>query len=140
MATPTDKQISGMAGEFLTAGKLFKLGLQAAVTLGNAKSVDILAYNPQNKKNYNVQVKTNREKNCFLIGKENVSSEQIYVFVLLNSPNQNEDFFIVKGQTLLDNIHHFWGASYKEGKKTNMPAINYGPLKEFKNNWNIFFE
>ena len=132
MATPTDKQISGMAGEFLTAGKLFKLGLQAAVTLGNAKSVDILAYN--------VQVKTNREKNCFLIGKENVSSEQIYVFVLLNSPNQNEDFFIVKGQTLLDNIHHFWGASYKEGKKTNMPAINYGPLKEFKNNWNIFFE
>ena len=81
MATPTDKQISGMAGEFLTAGKLFKLGLQAAVTLGNAKSVDILAYNPQNTKNYNVQVKTNREKNCFLISKENVFSEQIYVLI-----------------------------------------------------------
>ena len=55
-----------MAGEFLTAGKLFKLGLQAAVTLGNAKSIDILAFNPKNEKNYNVQVKTNRAKNCFL--------------------------------------------------------------------------
>lgn len=137
MANATDKQISGMAGEFLTAGKLFKLGLQAAVTLGNAKSVDILAFNPQNNKNYNVQVKTLRARNCFPIKKEAVNKDHIYVFVLLNGNDQNEEYYIVKGETLLSDIKHFWGASY--GVKTSsMPAINYGPLKDFKDNWAVF--
>ena len=136
----TDKQITGMAGEFLTAGKLFKLGLQAAVTLGNAKSIDILAFNPKKEKNYNVQVKTNRAKNCFLIDKENIRKDDIYVFVLLNENDKQEDFFIIKGESLLNNIDHFWGSSYKPGKQTKMPAINYGPLAKYKDNWKLFSE
>jgi len=65
-----DGQLSGMAGQFLTVGKLFKRGYQASVTLGNAKAVDILVYNPGIDKSFNVQVKTLRKKNCFPMRKE----------------------------------------------------------------------
>ena len=42
-----DQQITGMAGEFLTVGKLFKRGYQASVTFGNAKAIDVFVYNPR---------------------------------------------------------------------------------------------
>ena len=47
-----DQQLTGMAGEFLTVGKLFKRGYQASVTFGNAKAIDVLVYNPENDKSY----------------------------------------------------------------------------------------
>ena len=46
-----DFQITAMAGEFLTAGKLFKRGYQVSVTFGNAKAIDILILNPANEEN-----------------------------------------------------------------------------------------
>ena len=134
----TDLQLTGMAGEFLTVGKLFKKGLQASVTFGNAKAVDVLAYNPNNNKNYNVQVKTLRKKNCFLIKKENILADHIYVFIILNDFNQNEDFFIVEGSEILKNPDSFFGTSYIREVPSNMPAINYGPLKDYKDNWGLF--
>lgn len=136
--TRSDSQVSGMAGEFLVAGKLFKRGLQVSVTLGNAKSIDLLAYNPKTKRNFNVQVKTLRFKNCFPIRKENVTANDFYIFVILNKADQDEEFFILPGQTILDNINHFFGTCYTGEKPSTFPAINYGPLKEFKNNWTLF--
>jgi len=135
-----DGQISGMAGEFLTVGKLFKLGLQASLTLGNAKSVDVLAYNKNTNKNYNVQVKTCRKKNCFPIKKENVIENHIYVFVFLNDIKNDENFFIVLGSTLLNDIDKFGGSSYRNNKVSSIPGINYGPLKEFEDNWGLFLK
>lgn len=134
-----DCQLSGMAGEFLTVGKLFKRGYQASVTFGNAKAVDILVYNSEIDKSFNVQVKTLRKKNCFLMRKESINQNHIYVFIILNTWDEPEDFFIVPGQDILDNINHFYGASYLDpGKPSNMPAINYGPLAPYKDNWHAF--
>ena len=56
---------TGMAGEFLTVGKLFKRGYQASVTLGSAKAVDVFVYNPETDKSFNVQVKTSQAKELF---------------------------------------------------------------------------
>jgi transposase-like protein len=131
-------QISGMAGEFLTVGKLFKLGLQASVTLGNAKSVDVLAFNPRTRRSFNVQVKTCRQKNCFPIKKENIARDDIYVFVFLNEMDEQENFYILEGKEILRNIDKYFGSSYKRSRPSSMPGINYGPLKEFENNWDIF--
>lgn len=131
-----DCQISGMAGEFLVAGKLFKRGYQVAITLGNAKSIDLFVQNPNNSKTFNVQVKTLRNKNCFPIRKESINPNYIYIFVILNQNEQNENFYILNGNEILTNIDNFFGSSYK--KITSMPAINYGPLKKFENNWVIF--
>jgi hypothetical protein len=43
-----DGQITGMAGEFLVAGKLFKRRMQVSVTMGNAKAIDLFVHNPRN--------------------------------------------------------------------------------------------
>ncbi len=134
-----DPQLTGMAGEFLTVGKLFKRGYQASVTFGNAKAVDVLVYNPSSGKSFNVQVKTLRRKNCFPMRKETIDPRHIYVFVLLHDFEKEEEFFIVKGSEILNNVDNFFGSSYrKESGPSSMPAVNYGPLKQYKNNWELF--
>jgi hypothetical protein len=134
-----DGQLSGMAGEFLTVGKLFKRGYQASVTFGNAKAVDVFVHNQTTDKSFNVQVKTLRQKNCFPMRKENVCPDHIYVFVLLHDWEKAEEFFIVPGMEILKDINRFFGTSYRDPKKpSSFPAINYGPLMDFKDNWQVF--
>ena len=134
-----EQQLTGMAGEFLTVGKLFKRGYQASVTFGNAKSVDVLVYNPSNDKSYIVQVKTLRQKNCFLIKKERINPDHIYVFIFLHTFEEAEEYFILSGRKILENINNFFGSSYKDpNNPSNMPAINYGPLAQYKDNWQVF--
>lgn len=133
-----DGQLTGMAGEFLVAGKLFKRRMQVSVTMGNAKAIDLFAHNPRTDRTFNVQVKTLRQKNCFPMRRENVKASHIYVFVILNGDDQNEQFFIVPGRIILKDINHFFGTSYTKEKPSTFPAVNYGPLKEFEENWEVF--
>jgi len=128
-----------MAGEFLTVGKLFKRGYQASVTFGNAKSVDVLVYNPETERNFCVQVKTLRHKNCFLISKDRIIPDHIYVFIILNNWGEQEEFYILHGEEIIENYTHFYGSSYKNLENpSKMPAINYGPLAPYKDNWEVF--
>ena len=135
-----ENQLTGMAGEYLTVGKLFKKGLQAAVTVGNAKAIDILAYNPGNNKNYNVQVKTVRRKNAFLIQEKDINQDYIFVFIILNEFEKNEEYFIIKGSEILIDINKFFGLNYRSDAPTGMDGISYGKLKEYKDNWSVFDE
>jgi len=137
--TRADGQLSAMAGEFLTVGKLFKRGYQASITLGNAKSVDVFVYNAKTSKSFNVQVKTLRQKNCFPVRKEAIVPDHIYVFIILHAWGKAEEFFIVPGHEILGDIDRFFGASYRDREiPSNMPAINYGPLVPYKDNWQVF--
>ena len=133
-----DTQLTGMAGEFLVAGKLFKRKYQVSITFGNAKAIDIFAHNPKIDRTFNIQVKTLRSKNCFPISKESVHPEYIYVFVILNEFHEEEEYFIVPGNTILADIDHFFGSCYTGRPNKTMPAINYGPLKECKDKWKLF--
>ena len=133
-----DPQLSGMAGEFLVAGNLFKRGYQVSITMGNAKAIDLFVHNSETDKTFNVQVKTLRWKNCFLISKDRIHANHVYVFVILNGSEAQEDYFIVPGRTILKKVNHFFGTSYIRKPTSAMPAINYGPLKEFKDNWEVF--
>jgi len=45
--TRSDGQLSALAGEFFVAAELLKRELQTSVTFGNAKAIDLLAYNPK---------------------------------------------------------------------------------------------
>jgi len=134
-----DPQMTAMAGEFLTAGKLFKMGYQVSITFGNAKTIDLFVFNPSTNRTFNVQVKTQRQKNCFPMKKDNIVRDHIYVFCRLNEVDKNEEFFIVPGNDLLEDINKFFGASYirPEGP-SSMPAVNYGPLKPYSDNWAVF--
>ncbi len=48
----------GLSGEFYAMHRLFLEGYEAALTLGNTKSVDIFVYNPRNERQFKVEVKT----------------------------------------------------------------------------------
>jgi len=134
-----DGQLSSMAGEFLTVGKLFKRGYQASITLGNAKAIDVFVYNSKTNKTFNVQVKTLRQKNCFPVRKEAIRPDYVYVFIILHAWEKPEEFFIVPGHEILGNINRFFGASYRDPHNpSNMPAINYGPLAPYKDKWQVF--
>jgi hypothetical protein len=127
-----------MAGEYLTAGKLFKRGYQVAVTTGNAKAIDLFVHVPKTNKTYNVQVKALRGHNCFPIKREAIHADHVYVFIVLKVNEPDEDYFVLLGQTILDDINRFFGSSYKREKPSPMPAIDYGSLKEFKDKWELF--
>ena len=135
-----DGQLSGMAGEYLVAGKLFKRRMQVSITLGNAKAIDLFVHNPRTDHTFNVQVKTLRQKNCFPMRRENVKTNHIYVFVVLNRDDQDEQFFVVPGGIILKDINRFFGTSYTREEPSTFPAVNYGPLKEFEDNWRVFGE
>jgi hypothetical protein len=44
MSKQDDKYTISLAGEFMVAGELYRRGIKAAVTYGNAKKADVVAY------------------------------------------------------------------------------------------------
>lgn len=54
----TETNKIGLAGEFYALHRLFLEDYEATLTLGNTKGVDILVYNPENDKQFKVEVKT----------------------------------------------------------------------------------
>ena len=133
-----DGQISGLAGELFVAAELLKRGLQTSVTFGNAKAIDLLAYNPATKKSFVVQVKTLRTENYFLIGHSRVDPGHVYVFVLLNKPGEQVRYFVVPGKVLRSEPEQF--ERYFTIEK--MPGIHSKVLAKlgYENAWSVFGE
>lgn len=133
-----DGQMSGLSGELFVAAELLKRGLQTSVTFGNAKGVDILAFNPQTGRTFTIQVKAVRTKTYFLLSHAKVDPRHVYVFVLLNKPNEAVAYFIVQGSVLSQNPERFskWFVYPK------MPGIHPKVLEEegFKGAWEIFHQ
>lgn len=131
-----DGQVTGLAGELFVAAELLKRGLQTSVTFGNAKSIDLLAYNPDTKKTYTVQVKTVRARNAFPITHERIEENHTYVFVILNKPNVSVRYFVVSGALLANEPERFT----KWFKDPKFPGIPPTALEPFENRWEIFHE
>lgn len=129
-----DNQKVGLSGEFFVAAELLKRGIQVALTLGNAKDVDLLVQ-PEGGKPISVQVKTLKGRNCFDLSKSKVFDDFIYVFVFLNKVGEAPEFFILKGSEINADPVHFYGASINVQRET----INYGPLAEHKDKWEKFY-
>ena len=73
---------TAMAGEFCVMERLFRLGHEASLTFGHAKSIDIMTKAPSGRK-YEVSVKAIRGGTKWPIGKESYSDQEDLVFVLL---------------------------------------------------------
>ena len=133
-----DGQMTGLAGELFAAAELLKRGLQTSVTFGNAKSIDLLAYNPNTERSFNVQVKALRKKTYFPISHSKIHAKHVYVFVLLNKPNEAVQYFIVPAAVLAHEPEKFtkWFLDDK------FPGIHPNTLQQlgFADAWNIFSE
>jgi hypothetical protein len=132
--TRADSQISGLAGEFFVAAELLKREMQTSVTFGNAKAIDLLTYNPKINCTFKVQVKTLRRTNYFPISQAAVKPDHIYVFVLLNKPNEAVRYFIVPGCVLLSVSDSFG----KDFRHPTFPGIHPKHLKQFEGAWHYF--
>lgn len=98
MSSPKS-HMTGMAGEFCALEKLFRLGHEATLTFGNAKSIDILTKSPSGKL-YQVSVKAIRGGGKWAIGKQDYSKQNNLVFVLLHfkkfgDVKEQPDIFII---------------------------------------------
>ncbi|MCL1931511.1 MAG: hypothetical protein FWF55_06815 [Treponema sp.] len=136
-----DNQITGMAGEFLAMGKLSKKRLQVTFTVGNAKSIDIFAHNPNTEKTYTVQVKTSRKKNNFRDVKiKDIKNVDVFIFIILNDDDfdKNEDYFIVKSSEIQKDMQKFFGTTFNNKNPPEKGTVNYRALEEYKNKWKVF--
>ena len=75
---------TGMAGEFFVMERLFRLGHEPALTLGQAKSIDIIV-KTKGGKLQTVSVKSVRGGGKWPLGRVDGTQELIYVFLLYRS-------------------------------------------------------
>lgn len=98
MAITPDRNSSHLAGEYFVAAELYRRGYSVAMTLGNAKAIDLFA--EHDGRTVNVQVKAiARRKNVgWPIMQDRVVSGVMYVFVCLNEPPDAPTYFIATAE------------------------------------------
>ncbi|MBK9097519.1 MAG: hypothetical protein IPM14_05195 [bacterium] len=86
---------TGLSGEYFVAGELLRRGFNVAITMGNAKAIDLIA--EKNGKTFPIQVKSiYKKKNVgWPILKSKIKQKHFYVFVNLNGDKlTHPEFFI----------------------------------------------
>ena len=122
------------------AAALLKRGIQYSLTFGNAKAVDLFAYNPRTSGKFTVQVKGVSRSNGFYITKGEVHQDFIYVFVIPNGIGEQVEYFVVPGAELLREPARFgkWLGIPAETIRPNHQGIHPLQLQEYKNRWEVF--
>ena len=82
MAERKSGHATGMAGEFYAMERLFRLGHEPALTLGNAKNIDIIVCTKDGKLK-TVSVKSTRGGGKWPVDSRDLSGEKNLVFVFL---------------------------------------------------------
>lgn len=82
MAERKSGHATGMAGEFFVMERLFRLGHEPALTLGNAKSIDIIVRTKSGMLK-TISVKSIRGGGKWPVNKNNISDEKHMLFVFL---------------------------------------------------------
>lgn len=94
MADKIDRNNTHLAGEYYVAAELYRRGYSVAMTLGNAKAIDLFA--ERGERTVNVQVKAIRDKASigWPIMRDRIIDGILYIFVCLNAPDTGPDFFV----------------------------------------------
>lgn len=94
MTLMPDRNSTHLAGEYFVAAELYRRGYSVAMTLGNAKAIDLFA--ESNGKTVNVQVKAiaKRKNVGWPMMRDKVVDGVVYVFVCLNDPPEPPTYFI----------------------------------------------
>jgi hypothetical protein len=93
------KHTTGMAGEFLVAGELLRRGVMAAVTYGNAKKADVVAF--AEGRSVMLEVKSTSEPKWVLGGTLPADGPTLWVLVYLPADlTKVPEYFILTGADL----------------------------------------
>ena len=136
----------GVAGEYLVAGELSRRGYLAAITLRNAKGVDIIATNSTASRSVAIQCKTRYSKGrCWVLGEKAetyYAANLFYVFVSLNF-GEPADFHIVPSKTVADTIKKHYRVWLKEpgvqgqAHRANPMRTFWDEKGKFHNRWDL---
>jgi hypothetical protein len=122
---------SHLAGEYFVAAELYKRGYSVAMTLGNAKAIDLFA--EKGLRTVNVQVKAiSLRKNVgWPMLKAKVFDRIMYVMVCLNVEDSPPTYFVARGDEIREKIKEYDSAGGYRG------ILNYGTIntEEFKSRW-----
>jgi len=140
-ATRKDGHATGMAAEFFVMSQLFRLKHAPALTLGNAKSIDILVRS-ESGKHYDVSVKAVRGGGKWGVSSEDESNAQnrIYVFLLYKN---FEDIttspiaYVIPAtevEPMKSGWHQGWALYYSS--KANRPKN----LEDYREAWDRYFK
>jgi len=158
-----------LAGEYLTAGELFRQGFFANVSFGNAKSFDILVFSEDETKFARIEVKSSNDPyftrkkapvyeddhkfhfNIEALTKEIkehlTNSNKFYVFVALNGKDEGKpDFFVFRAQQIYDVMKKKIEVCKNKGKKVSgrwdikLSDIFGSKDHEKKDNWDCLRE
>ncbi|KQN32354.1 hypothetical protein ASE92_17255 [Pedobacter sp. Leaf41] len=94
-----ERNSTGLSGEYFVAAELLRRGFSVGITMGNAKSIDILA--EKNDKQFIIQVKAiYKKKNTgWPLMKDRININHYYIFVNLNGDLMTApDFYIATGE------------------------------------------
>ncbi|MBE0626412.1 MAG: hypothetical protein IH606_16545 [Burkholderiales bacterium] len=108
MADAPDRNCTHLAGEYFVAAELYKRGFSVAITLGNAKAIDL--YAERGTRQVNVQVKAIRNKKSVgwpMKSKKDVITNIVYIFVCLNDPGTPPDFYLCTSDEAREKVKEY---------------------------------
>lgn len=102
-----NKNSTHLAGEYFVAAELYRRGYSVAMTLGNAKAIDLFA--EYETRTVNIQVKAIRDKRSigWPLMRDAVKDGIIYVFVCLNGIDANPKYFICSSQETREKVKQY---------------------------------
>ena len=109
------------------AAELYRRGYSVAMTLGNAKAIDLFA--ERDERTVNVQVKAIRDKKSvgWPMMRDRVITNIIYIFVCINPPGTPPDYYICTSEEARTKVRQ-----YSERGIVNLTALK---TDEFRERW-----
>lgn len=103
-----------LAGEYFVAGELQRRRISAAVTYGNAKAADVVAFSSDGERAVVIEVKSTAQSKWIVGGKVPAPTGQPWVFVHIPSDEVASPEFFVVLQSELHQILNQVDAAYRE--------------------------
>jgi hypothetical protein len=114
----------GLSGEFLVAGELLRRNVRAAITYGNAKKADVVAFNERS--SCPIEVKTTQEPKWNVGNSVPQANDSIWVLVYLPPGEAPVEFFVLTGfelNEILKPIGDAWSKKCLEKHGRLMPGV-----------------
>lgn len=134
-----------LAGEFFVAAELQRRGISAAVTYGNAKKADVVAFSTTGEKAVVIEVKCTSQTRWVVGGVVPPPSSKPWVFVYVPKDEFEAPIFYILLQSELHDLlapgdkkyrsrfKEKWGEEY--GDRRGVVNLNRAEAKPFHNGW-----
>jgi hypothetical protein len=99
MSKQSDKYHLSLSGEYFVAAELQRRNVSAAVTYGNAKKADIVAFNDAGDKVTVIEVKTTGQSRWVVGSRTPEKSDKLWVFVRIPKEDKRPASYYVLTQT-----------------------------------------